>query len=109
MGEVALQGKTLVDPSITIHRSTGGISASYARIMEVLRAPTWLKGFPSLTLVFGISLHVALKSEAFRASYPWGRFLVAPLILGTLVVRLIVKPFVGRCKAAARRTLLARY
>jgi glycosyltransferase involved in cell wall biosynthesis len=97
IADVALQGKTALEPGVGIRRSAAGTSASSARIMELVAAPRWMRRHPSLGLAVGVGGFIALKSASFAASYPFTRFAVAPLVTAILWLRLILKPTLRRC------------
>jgi len=103
IGEVALQGRAIAEPKATIYRRMSGTSISYESILQVINAPPWMRHFPYVALVLGISFYIALRSEAYKTAYPIGRFLVAPLIAAILTIRLKVIPFLGRIASAIRR------
>jgi glycosyltransferase involved in cell wall biosynthesis len=106
IGEVVLHGRAIAEPKATIYRRMSGTSISYERILQVINAPAWMRRFPFLALVLGISCYIALRSEAYKTAYPIGRFLVAPLIAAILTIRLKVKPFLGRFISAIKRISL---
>ena len=108
IGEVALHGRAIAEPRATIYRRMSGTSISYERILQVINAPAWMRYFPLLALVLGVSGYIALRSKAYKTAYPIGRFLVAPLIAAILTLRLIIIPLLGRFVSAIKRNSLGR-
>ena len=87
---VAFTGKVRVLPEISVHRETGGATANYRKIREILGLSGFVSKFPKLSIAINVWKDVAVDNSLYSSQNRLPRVAAANLIFLILVGKTIL-------------------